>query len=89
VQHSLLTTNCASPSILIAIPEGGYLVYQGLPIVYQSSEEISELLVNYLKRTKTVPPVAYNNWKIESPEALAAIEKAPTKRLSATRTDKL
>ena len=55
---------------------GGYSVYQGLPIVYQSNEEILELLVDYLKRTKTVPPVADNNWKIEPPEALAAIEKA-------------
>jgi 2',3'-cyclic-nucleotide 2'-phosphodiesterase (5'-nucleotidase family) len=55
---------------------GGYSVYQGLPIAYQSEEEISELLVNYLKRTKTVPAVADDNWKIEPPEALAAIEKA-------------
>jgi 2',3'-cyclic-nucleotide 2'-phosphodiesterase (5'-nucleotidase family) len=55
---------------------GGYSVYQGLPIAYQSKGEISELLVNYLNRTKTVPPVADNNWKIEPPEALAAIEKA-------------
>ena len=55
---------------------GGYSVYQGLPIVYQSKEEISELLVDYLKRTKTVPSVADSNWKIEPPEALAAIEKA-------------
>jgi len=55
---------------------GGYSVYQGLPIVYQSHEEISELLVDYLKRTKIVPPVADNNWTIEPPEALAAIEKA-------------
>ena len=55
---------------------GGYSVYQGLPIVYQSHEEISELLVDYLKSTKTVPSVADGNWKIEPPEALAAIEKA-------------
>jgi 2',3'-cyclic-nucleotide 2'-phosphodiesterase (5'-nucleotidase family) len=55
---------------------GGYSVYQGLPIVYQSGEEIAELLVDYLKRTKTVSPVADKNWKIEPPEALAAIEKA-------------
>jgi 2',3'-cyclic-nucleotide 2'-phosphodiesterase (5'-nucleotidase family) len=55
---------------------GGYTVYQGLPIVYQSSEEISELLVDYLKRVKTVSSAADNNWKIEPHEALAAIEKA-------------
>jgi 2',3'-cyclic-nucleotide 2'-phosphodiesterase/3'-nucleotidase len=55
---------------------GGYSVYQGLPIVYQSNVGIFELLVDYLKRTKTVSPVADNNWKIEPPEALAATEKA-------------
>ncbi|MGB8540903.1 MAG: 5'-nucleotidase C-terminal domain-containing protein [Candidatus Acidiferrales bacterium] len=55
---------------------GGYSIYQGLPIVYQSKEEISEMLVDYLKRIKTVPVAADNNWKIEPPEALAAIEKA-------------
>src|ERR1700735_2259990 len=55
---------------------GGYSVYQGLPIVYRSEDEISELLVDYLARTKTVPVTAGGNWKIEPPEALAAIEKA-------------
>ncbi len=55
---------------------GGYSIYQGLPIVYQSKEEISELLVDSLDRTKTVPSVANGNWKIEPPEALAAIKKA-------------
>lgn len=55
---------------------GGYSVYQGLPIVYQSSEEVSELLVNFLRREKTIPTTVDGNWKIEPPEALAAIEKA-------------
>jgi 2',3'-cyclic-nucleotide 2'-phosphodiesterase / 3'-nucleotidase len=55
---------------------GGYSVYQGLPIVYQSSEEVSELLVDSLRREKTIPTTVDGNWKIEPPEALAAIEKA-------------
>jgi 2',3'-cyclic-nucleotide 2'-phosphodiesterase (5'-nucleotidase family) len=55
---------------------GGYSVYQGLPIVYRSEDEISELLVDYLTRTRTVPVAAEDNWKIEPPEALAAIERA-------------
>ncbi|MGD0402335.1 MAG: 5'-nucleotidase C-terminal domain-containing protein [Candidatus Acidiferrales bacterium] len=55
---------------------GGYSVYQGLPIVYRSHEEISELLVDYLKRTKTIPSAPGGNWKIEPPEAVAALEKA-------------
>jgi 2',3'-cyclic-nucleotide 2'-phosphodiesterase / 3'-nucleotidase len=55
---------------------GGYSVYQGLPIVYRSEDEIAELLVDYFTRTKTLPVTAEDNWKIEPPEALAAIEKA-------------
>jgi len=55
---------------------GGYSVYQGLPIVYRSEDEVSELLVDYLTRTKTIPVTAEGNWKIEPPEALATIEKA-------------
>jgi hypothetical protein len=44
--------------------------------VYRSNDEISELLVNYLTRTRTIPSAPGGNWKIEPPEALAAIEKA-------------
>jgi 2',3'-cyclic-nucleotide 2'-phosphodiesterase / 3'-nucleotidase len=55
---------------------GGYSVYQGLPILYQSSEEVSELLVDSLRRDKAIPTTVDGNWKIEPPEALAAIEKA-------------
>jgi 2',3'-cyclic-nucleotide 2'-phosphodiesterase/3'-nucleotidase len=55
---------------------GGYQVYKGLPIVYRSSEEIRELLIQYLKRTKKFPADASGNWKVIPPEALDAIKKA-------------
>jgi 2',3'-cyclic-nucleotide 2'-phosphodiesterase/3'-nucleotidase len=55
---------------------GKYSVFHGLPVVYQSPEEIRELLIDYLIRTKTIPATADGNWKIEPPEAVAAIEKA-------------
>jgi 2',3'-cyclic-nucleotide 2'-phosphodiesterase (5'-nucleotidase family) len=55
---------------------GKYSAYQGLPLAYQSSDEIRELLIEYLTRTKKIPTVTDGNWKIEPPEAVAAIEKA-------------
>ena len=55
---------------------GRYSVYQGLPVVYRSPVEIRELMIDYLTRTKKIPPAADGNWKIVPPEALAAIEKA-------------
>jgi 2',3'-cyclic-nucleotide 2'-phosphodiesterase / 3'-nucleotidase len=54
---------------------GRYSVYQGLPVVYRSPVEIRELMIDYLTRTKEIPPTADGNWKLLPPEALAAIEK--------------
>ncbi|MGB9401986.1 MAG: hypothetical protein WCA98_00495, partial [Candidatus Acidiferrales bacterium] len=55
---------------------GGYSVYKDLPIVERSSDEIRELLIDYLTRTKTIPTEADGNWRIEPQEALDAILKA-------------
>ena len=63
---------------------GKYSAYQGLPLVYQSPEEIRELLIEYLDRTKKIPAAADGNWKIEPPEAVAAMEKAAEKDAKGT-----
>lgn len=55
---------------------GGYSVYKGLPIVERSSDEIRELLIDYLTKTKKIPTQADGNWKIEPHDALDAILKA-------------
>lgn len=55
---------------------GGYSVYRGLPILYRSGEEIRELLIEYLERTKRIPSEPDGNWRVEPPEALAAIKRA-------------
>ncbi|MFZ0911419.1 MAG: 5'-nucleotidase C-terminal domain-containing protein [Candidatus Acidiferrales bacterium] len=55
---------------------GGYSVYKDLPIFERSSDEIRELIIDYLARTKTIPTEADGNWKIEPREALDAILKA-------------
>jgi 2',3'-cyclic-nucleotide 2'-phosphodiesterase/3'-nucleotidase len=55
---------------------GGYAVYKNLPVVYRSSAEIRELLIEYLEKTKSIPAEAVRNWKMEPAEAVAAIESA-------------
>ncbi len=55
---------------------GGYTVYRDLPIAERSNDEIRELLIEYLARTKTISPDAVGNWHIEPREALDAILQA-------------
>jgi 2',3'-cyclic-nucleotide 2'-phosphodiesterase/3'-nucleotidase len=52
---------------------GHYDVYQGLPIVYRSSQEVRDLIYEYVSRTKTIPTTSNGNWRIEPKEALDAI----------------
>ena len=55
---------------------GGYSVYKGLPVLFRSSSEIRELLIDYLTRTKEIPAAPADNWKMEPAEAVAAVESA-------------
>ena len=43
---------------------GGYEMYKNAPIVYRSSEEIRELIIDWVERNKTVPVTPNNNWRI-------------------------
>jgi 2',3'-cyclic-nucleotide 2'-phosphodiesterase (5'-nucleotidase family) len=43
---------------------GGYTMYKGAPVVYRSSEEIRELIIDWVERHKTVPTSPSNNWRI-------------------------
>lgn len=52
---------------------GNYDVLKGLAIVYRSSEEVRDLLIEYVTRTKVVPTTTDRNWRIEPKEALDAI----------------
>ena len=54
---------------------GGYDVYKGLPVTYRSTQEIRELITEYLHRTGVVPTTANNNWHIEPKEAVDALRK--------------
>jgi 2',3'-cyclic-nucleotide 2'-phosphodiesterase/3'-nucleotidase len=43
---------------------GGYTMYKGAPVVYRSSVEIRELIIDWVERHKTLPTDPTNNWKI-------------------------
>jgi len=43
---------------------GGYTMYKNAPVVYRSSEEIRELIIDWVERHKTVPVKPNNNWRL-------------------------
>lgn len=43
---------------------GGYTMYKNAPVVYRSSEEIRDLIIDWVERNKTIPTQATNNWRI-------------------------
>ena len=43
---------------------GGFLGFKGAPIVYQSSDEIRNLLIQYVKDAGKIDPEVDNNWHI-------------------------
>ena len=43
---------------------GGYTMYKNAPVVYRSSEEIRELIIDSVERNKTIPVTPNNNWRI-------------------------
>ena len=43
---------------------GGYTMYKNAPVVSRSSEEIRELMIDWLERHKTIPTKPNNNWRI-------------------------
>jgi 2',3'-cyclic-nucleotide 2'-phosphodiesterase/3'-nucleotidase len=43
---------------------GGYDMYKNAPVVYRGSEEIRELIIDWVERNKTIPVKPNNNWRI-------------------------
>jgi 2',3'-cyclic-nucleotide 2'-phosphodiesterase/3'-nucleotidase len=43
---------------------GGFSMYKDAPVVYRSSEEVRELIIDWVERHKTIPTQADNNWRI-------------------------
>ena len=43
---------------------GGYVMYKSAPVVYRSSEEIREMIIDWVESHKTIPSQPTNNWKL-------------------------
>ena len=43
---------------------GGFTMYKDAPIVYRSSEEVRELIIDWVEKHKTIPTETDNNWRI-------------------------
>lgn len=43
---------------------GGFNMYKDAPVIYRSSEEVRELIIDWVERNKTVPTQANTNWRI-------------------------
>lgn len=43
---------------------GGFTMYKDAPVVYRSSAEVRELIIDWVERNKTVPTQTDNNWHI-------------------------
>src|SRR5712691_5326238 len=43
---------------------GGFTMYKDAPVIYRSSEEVRELIIDWVERHKNIPIGADNNWRI-------------------------
>ncbi len=43
---------------------GNYTMYKDAPIVYRSSAEVRELIIDWVERHKTIPTQESNNWRL-------------------------
>ena len=43
---------------------GGYTMYKNAPVVYRSSDEIREIMIDWVERHKTIPITPTNNWRL-------------------------
>jgi len=43
---------------------GGYDMFKNAPVVYRSSAEVRELIIDWVEKNKTIPTQTDNNWRI-------------------------
>jgi 2',3'-cyclic-nucleotide 2'-phosphodiesterase/3'-nucleotidase len=43
---------------------GGFTMYKNAPVIYRSSAEVRELIIDWVEKNKTVPVESTNNWRI-------------------------
>ena len=59
---------------------GGFTMYKDAPVVYRSSEEVRELIIDWVEKHKTVPTQADNNWRIGGRRSLGGGNSPPPQR---------
>jgi 2',3'-cyclic-nucleotide 2'-phosphodiesterase/3'-nucleotidase len=53
---------------------GGYTMYKNAPVVYRSSIEIRELIIDWIEQHKMIPAEASNNWRL-LPDSVSAVSR--------------
>ena len=43
---------------------GGFTMYRNAPVLFRSSAEVRELIIDWVEKNKTVPTLTDNNWRI-------------------------
>ena len=43
---------------------GGYVMFKNAPVLYRSSAEVRELIIDWVEKHKTIPTETDNNWRI-------------------------
>jgi len=43
---------------------GGFTMYKDARVIYRSSEEVRELIIDWVERNKNIPIEVNNNWRI-------------------------
>ena len=43
---------------------GGFTMFKDAPVVYRSSAEVRELIIDWVEKHKTIPTETDNNWRI-------------------------
>jgi 2',3'-cyclic-nucleotide 2'-phosphodiesterase/3'-nucleotidase len=43
---------------------GGFTMYIGAPVVYRSSDEIRDLIIDWVERNRRIPTEPDNNWRL-------------------------
>jgi 2',3'-cyclic-nucleotide 2'-phosphodiesterase/3'-nucleotidase len=43
---------------------GGYSMYKSAPVVYRSSQEVRELIIDWVERNKSIPTEPTKNWRL-------------------------
>lgn len=54
---------------------GGYAMFKGANVVWRSSEEIRDMMIEYYTKKKTLPSAPDNNWKIVPEAARISLER--------------